>query len=524
MDVNGLPLWNFDSAASFGMNGSASSQLKWDADDAQLILASEQSEPQLAEDKVFARRMLSLPSPICDAAGCYAYWDLSRELVAASGFAEGVIEIDLGAEPGAVVVRPDDLALGTDQIVYAARNAEIVMHDLRGRYPLVAIAHPDFSPGLLAPAAGGGVHCFDVTRNRLAKLSGYPMRPQGLTDPAPDQFKPQDPNHNPPRIRPLSRTRLASRFQAVALASSPAGQLALLAWQNSGEAALFVLRARKWVQAGVLTGVRFAWSIAWHGEEALAVMASDGAKAAQQAYLYDVTRTTAFTGGLMPLGQIYLLRDAWPGGFCNASHAQAQFLVTDPQAPAIPLPSPVGVRRIIAVSGTQFARSGRVLIGPIDSNAVGTVWHRIYAEAKIADGTGFTASVHACDSAEPPNLPGADDAPIWAAHRFGRVGAAPEAARLPQAAWCNSESELPGEPSRLCCEAETDKAGLFTVLLQHSNRRVRRKHAPPAPAPVKPSCRYRWPRPARKPVPRPSDLQHRAGPPPRPIGDRPRLR
>lgn len=480
MDVNGLPLWNFDSAASFGLGAGASSGLKWDADDAQLTLASEQFAPQLAEDEDFARRMLSLPSPICDAAGCYAYWDHGRQLVAASGFAEGVVEIDLGVEEGDAIVRPDDLALGTDQIVYAARNGEIVMHDLRGRYPLVAISHPDFSPALLAPAKGGGAYCFDIGRNRLGKLAGYPLRPQGLTDPKPEQFKPVDPNPDPPTIRVLSRTRLAARFKAVALASSPEGQLALLAWQNSGDVALFILRDRKWVQTGELTGIRFAWSIAWHGEEIIAVMASDGAKAAQQAYLYDVASTKAFTGERAPMGHIYLLRDAWPGGFCNGANTNAQFLTTDPDNPTVPIPVPTGVRRIIAVSGNQYARNGHVLIGPIDSNATGTVWHRLYAEAKVAEGSGFVARVYASDNPEAPRLPDADGAfiwgPDWAVHLFGRAGA-PSGAnteRLPRAAWCNSESELPGEPSRLCCDLEIDKAGLFTVLLQHSDRRVRR--------------------------------------------------
>nr|WP_166180931.1 hypothetical protein [Altererythrobacter segetis] len=474
MDVNGLPMWLMSGAEAFGVRpgGKASHvhALQWNDERGHLTLASQQQEPALGEDETFARLMRSRPSPVADAADTFAWLNPATLGIEASGFAPGMVAIELGAnnqpEAPPALLAPTDMALGDEQILYIARDGEVIMRDLRGRYPTARANKAGFSAHLIAPRPGGGAWAFDQSGNRLAIVRGYPLRPLGLKDPAPGSFAPVDANIDPPRIEPFRRKSLPAGFEAVSLASSPEGQLAVLCWKTGEDAAIFTLDGDRFILRARTAGIRFPWSLAWVGEDRVAILAADGAKVAKQAFVYR-TDLPLEEQGVFPEGQVYLLRDALPGRFCNRLGAEPTYLT----APGGTM-TPAGVRRLLALSGARYGREGHVLLGPIDSGREGCVWHRIYLEAALAGHSSMRLDFFAGDSAAEPKLPGADGAPAWASHLVSpRLDSTKPIA---QASWCSSPSEMPATAPILTCDPRADEAGLFTLLLQHSDRKVRR--------------------------------------------------
>lgn len=475
MDINGLPMWLIAGPGAFGIgpgagNASQVHALQWNDERGHLTLASQQQAPTLTEDETFSRLMLSRPSPVADAADTFAWLNPATLGIEASGFAPGMVSIDLGPgnrpETPPSSLAPSDMALGAEQILYIARDGAVIMRDLRGRYPTARAARSGFSAHLLAPRPGGGAWAFDQGGNRLALVRGYPLRPAGLKDPAPGSFALEDSNADPPRIEPFRRKSLAAPFEAVSLAASPGGQLALLAWKAGEDAAIFTLDGDRFVLRARTVGIRFAWSLAWVGEDRVAIIASDNGKVAAQAFVYR-TDLPFEDEGLLPEGQFYLLRDAFPGRFCNRLGDVPTYL-TSPAGSA----PPASVRRLISLSGARYAREGRVLLGPIDSGREGCVWHRMYLEAAVAGHSSLRIDLIARDSAAEPALPGEDDAPIWASHRVS-ARADPSQSGA-QAAWCSVPSELPATAPILACPPRPGEAGLFTLLIQHDDRKVRR--------------------------------------------------
>src|SRR5688500_5147774 len=170
MDVNGLPMWLLAGPGAFGMAGGAGGAsharaLQWNAERDHLTLASQQDRPALAEDESLARLMLSRPSPIADTANTFAWLNPATQVIEASGFAPGMVSIDLGPgnkpEMPAPLLAPTDMALGTDQILYIAHDGEVIFRDLRGRYPTARAVKAGYSAHLLAPRPAGGAWAFD---------------------------------------------------------------------------------------------------------------------------------------------------------------------------------------------------------------------------------------------------------------------------------------------------------------------------------------------------------------------------
>jgi phage tail-like protein len=478
MDVNGLPMWMLSRPQDFGLEADAASisqpnNLAWDSAHGHLMLASQQAKPAIAEDENFARLMLSQPSPVCDAAGTFAYWHTARlpqkSHIRASGFAPGATEIELGdATPQTLT--PTDMALGADQILYVARDGSIIMADLRTRYPLSKVSKKDFSAHLVAPCPDGGVWAFDQIRRQLAKLNGYPLRLLGINRAALDAFGPKDLNANPPKMKLLSTASIEARFDAVAIATSAHGNVALLAWEAGQDAMLFMLENGSFNALGRTQGLRFPWSIAWQGEACIAVIASNGAKPAAQAYIYSTAGVSGADVNILPDGKIYMLQSLWPGGFCNSLGGQAHYLVSANTGQSVGGNLPTSVRRLVALSGTQYARRGGVLTGPFDAGQSGCVWHRIYAEAAISQQCCISLHIYADDAADPPARPGAPNAQAWARHTIGGL----KDAHVPDAAWCTQPSEIAGAVPILACPQKIGSAGLFTVLLQKNDCAVRR--------------------------------------------------
>lgn len=473
MDVNGLPFRLVTGAADFGFASDAAgarvaAHLALAESSGQLRLASEQAAPADAEDETFARLLMAQPSPVADRLGGFAWWDADAKRIEASGFAPGSVEIALGAGGGPIVT-PSDLMLGEDDVLYVARGGKVIFHDLRARWEDVEVGHATLVANLLAPAPGGGGWAYDRTNRRLLRVVGRPLRfvAARAADPG-TGFTPEEPNADPPRLTPAGRGTIADRFDPVALAASPDGKLALLAWESAADAALFVFGEEGFVEHGRLAGLRFPFSLAWVGEDRVAVLSAKAAELAPQSYVYAVAGAPVAGRALLPEGRIHRLLDPWAGGFCNALSPQPRHL----QAAADG--SPRAIRPLHALSGGLFAREGQVLIGPIDGAAAGCVWHRLYAEAALADGTAVDLQLRAADDPTEPAMPAGIDDPAWALHRVLPHTRADTPAGAPVAAWLPQPSEIANAPALLACPPRADKAGLFTLMLQHPGRKVRR--------------------------------------------------
>ena len=112
--------------------------------------------------------------------------------------------------------------------------------------------------------------------------------------------------------------RFPTDFTPVAMAASPGGRLALLAWATGEDAALFSFEEEGFVLRFRLAGLRFPFALAWSGEGEVAVLASDGAAVARQAFVYPMDLPAMPETALPPDGRIHPLIQAWPGKFCNA--------------------------------------------------------------------------------------------------------------------------------------------------------------------------------------------------------------
>lgn len=474
MDVNGLPFRQLSGRADFGLapgsrGGQIAEDLAFSEPHGEVRLARQQAAPALAEDELFARRMASTPTPVADPMGGFAWWDSEEGQIRASGFAPGAIEIEIAAPEGAVTRAPSGLALGADDVLYVARDGKVILHDLRGRWPDATAGSASFHADLIAPAPDGGAWAYDRGRGLMGRVRGRPLRFTGLTDPAPDRFQPVEPNRNPPRLQAVRSARLPATFEVVALAVSPGGRLALLGWEAGAFATLFTFEKEGFSARFRLDGLRFPYGLAWMDDDQVAVMASSGAAPAAQAYVYPLDSAPTPERALPPDGRVHPLIGPWAGGFCNGYSAPARYLTADETAAA-----PGGLRPLHALSGGKYARDGRVLIGPIDAGQAGCVWHRLYAEAALADRTAIDLRLWASDLADKPALPGEDGAPDWALHRLLPHPSADTPAATPVGAWLPQASEVPFAPAQLGCERRPDKAGLFTVLVQHPDRRVRR--------------------------------------------------
>lgn len=481
MDVNGLPFRLVTGAADFGFAADAegarvAAHLALADTSGQLRLASEQAAPADGEDEIFARLMVSQASPVADRLGGFAWWDGRIE---ASGFAPGSAELEL--DPGddetplgeALMAlsgkTPSDMMLGEDDVLYVAREGSVTWHDLRARWRDTPIRHATWNAQLVAPAPGGGGWAYDRVNRKLLRIDGRPLRFAGLQDDRGARFAPEEPNPDPPRLTETSGGAIADKFDAVALAASPEGKLALLAWESAADAALFVFGEQGFVEHGRLSGLRFPFALAWDGEDRVAVISTKGAAPAPQSYVYAVTGAPVAGRALLPEGRIHRLLDPWAGRFCNALAEQPQHL----QA-AAPDAAPHAIRPLHALSGGLYAREGTVLIGPLDGAAAGCVWHRLYAEAALTDGTAIDLQLSASDDPTEPAMPTGFDDPQWALHRILPHARDDTPDGVPVAGWLPQNSEIANAPALLACPPRPDKAGLFTLMLQHPGRRVRR--------------------------------------------------
>jgi phage tail-like protein len=158
-----------------------------------------------------------------------------------------------------------------------------------------------------------------------------------------------------------------------------------------------------------------------------------------------------------PVGDFYPLRGHNSGPFLNAVDSVPYY------------PTDSGSTPLHRISLPFFARQGQASNNVLlDSKNAQTAWHRLYLEAVIPANCGIKVYLAASDDPQPPTNPDQ-----WHEHQFGEMFVNGNASGVPRSAWVSSPSEIPFHAGLLCCPREKGRAGLFTVLIQRANRRVR---------------------------------------------------
>ncbi|MBZ0316282.1 MAG: phage tail protein [Anaerolineae bacterium] len=444
MDANGLRFWMLADERDWTLVETV------EYDERMLRLQSRRKLPpltnaaSLASEPESLRRLELVPETI-DEYGTRAQWSEGMAAVVGVGVLPNPTPIYL---PSAA---PTDLALGYDGVLYMAIDGAIVMQDRRDRWEEITLRVEGFAAWRLAAAPDGGVWALDRTNRQLARVTGlpYPTRPYGPY--GPDVFRPCDENPNPPHMIVLALASWPAEERAAGIACSPVGEVALLTWGTDGQGRVRLLTEDGMFRPPIrLAEAYHPYSLQWVSEEALAVLVVD---LPTEAPVFEVhtTRTS-----LDPVGDFYPIRRHDGGPLLNGISLPPHYPTLEGSSPLYPLSLP------------SYATQGSAINQRLmDSGSGNTAWHRLYLEAVIPPQCAIRVWLAASD--DPRETVPAED---WHIHVFGdeqRPG-------FPHGVWVTYPSEVPFHQGLLACPIEPHRAGLFTVLIQRSNRKVRTLH------------------------------------------------
>jgi len=427
-----------------------------------LRLASERTLSVAPADAaaIAATALERLPRSV-DRHGAIARWDeAAMAILAVSHLPETAILLPLSE-------RPQDFAVGFDDVLYVALAERLLLHDLRGRWPDTVLPTPGFQTWRIAADPAGGAWLLERASGRLGRLSGcvQPARPAAHY--LPGTFRPDPENPTPLMLRLFDGVVWPAGERAQALALAGDGSLALLSWFGDGESRLRLLDRQLGTlgPAQTLAAASFAYSIDWLSEGRVAVRLPGRRDA--PVWVPRLAPTAALT--LAPAGDIYPLA-------AEAEEAPFAHRLDDPPRYAL---AGGGLEPLYRLSVSRLARRGEAAnfsadgMHLIDSGNQQTVWHRLYAEARLPVSCALVVWLAA--SAE-PSVETVDE---WHAHVFGEMPEQfPEDARpagpVPRAVWERQPSELPGHPGLGAWGTpEPGRAGLWTALIQRAAHRMR---------------------------------------------------
>jgi phage tail-like protein len=476
MDANGQRFWQLADRGSF-----RSTDVAWDTARRRLRLANERASISIVEDPAEASARLARVPLSRDGFGNVA------RAVGPDVIVRSVLGDDAARSSGTAPVT--DLGIGGDGILAVADGARLVLIDLRDRFADLVLTHPALLPWRIAPRAGGA-WVLGVDRRSLGWWGGEAWRDRPPVLPSPGTFRPEPENLDPPRLVSVPLTLVAGE-ELVAIASSPDGGAIVLSWvADAARARLFdpVGRPRGVVP---LNGITRPFAVAALNATQIAVLLAPASSGpVPEALVYDLSDPELLRDGADASGDFWPLV-AWDGGpFAHALPGDLHYPV-----------SSTATRPLHRLSLPSLRARGVVYAVPIDSNEDATVWHRLFLEADVPEGTGLLVDAIASDSAEPPaaweterrvlsnELASASwDAFPGSPHLLGEVGSevgplVPEGDPLPpqrvfpegdarglapRFAWHRAPSELPFHPGLLGCTPAEDRSGLFGVLLQRA--------------------------------------------------------
>ncbi|MCP4692444.1 MAG: phage tail protein [Desulfobacterales bacterium] len=467
-DANGLRFWMLANEEDWCFSGD-SHDVRYDPRRLSLTLASGRPDapPPTGEEVYFWRRDaiegLMLVPGARDGLGARVRWDYSLGAVMTAGSGDETTVHDFGGPA------PEDLAMGRDGVLYMTFEGRVTMVDLTGDWEPVELGKEGFDAWRLAADPGGGVWVLDRTTPRLGKVRGRPLPERAHVTPyRPDTFRPQRENPDPPAFILLPEGDFSPAERPVAIASNPAGVLALLTRIEGEDATLRLYKGGAWSPPARLAGSRFTYSMAWVSESRIALLVINLTTEALVYPLITTLITTSITTSIPPadapedvppVGDVYPLKNHFHGPFINGCNFPAYY----PANGAPGASSPLHHLSLPSFAPEGFTASRR----PMDGLSAGAVWHRLYLEASIPPNCGVKVCLAAYD---PPEEEGPTH---WWEHRFGVTPGCEEKSDAPRGAWSPLPSEIPHHPGLTPCKREKDRTGLFTVLIQRAGRRVR---------------------------------------------------
>lgn len=485
MDANGLRFWMVSTAEQW----TAEEGLTYDAERRTLQLARSRRNvspvPDLMRRRALqhaARSRLDNIPQTRDQYGARAFWNTELQQVAAVGAASDPIAIYRPTleEP------PTDLAMGADGVLYVAIAGHIILKDLGNRWDAVNLAQTDFTAWRLATDPNGGVWVLDrndadPTQRQLARVQGLPLLQNPPNASPANTFMPCEDNPDPPRLTTVWSGQLEADEEPIAIASSPQGQVSLLTvvWPKPRKKTKSKKKAKRrrrnttnrspevgirylqsdttWTTKIVLNGIYYPYSFTWISENRVAVLATDNDG---EAFVYTLPLLEQITHSVDPLGEFYPLRNHNQDPFVHGLSLPPHY------------PTPAGSNPLYPISLPTFVPSADVrATAAFDSGQLDTVWHRLYIEAVIP--SGCTIQVYVATSDFEDERPLFPDTDLWYPHQFGERFSL-EDRHLPTGVWVDRmPSEIPYHQGLLPCPIEENRSGLFTVLIQRANRRVR---------------------------------------------------
>lgn len=473
MDSNGLKFWLLADERHWLLPGDPPA-LEYDAQRRSLRLARQRRELDLVEDRSKAEARLEIVPQTRDRHGNRAWYDAGLRSVFSVGVSDTPVLI-YRVEGTATLT---DLAMGEDGVLYIAVGGAVIMHDLRERWRGALVSVSGFNAWRLSPTLDGGAWVLDRDNRQLARLHGYPLSDRADKPYAPGTLRPCRENANPPRLEVLEDVVWPAPETPVAVACGPGGEVALLSWESGGDALLRQLSGTwRLSQPMTLLGSRFPYTLAWVANARVGVLVCGETNMAlpepkSEARVYKVVDVANANGPVrqFPSGDLYPVKiDYSQGPFIHGLDYPPHY------------PSFKGSHALHRLSFPFFTRQGQAfntaLSAPIDSASVDTVWHRLYIEAVIPQGCGIrlwlAASNHIVDLLADSALGQAERQLTWFEHRFGERYQQGGRSDIPVGSWTSLASELPHHPGLLPCAREAERKGLFTVLIQRPNRKVR---------------------------------------------------
>ena len=481
IDANKQRSWMLAAAAAFNLEPDHE-QLVWDAALQVLRLRSSRRVANLPNDREAAAALADQSPMTLDAFGTWAGVNPAGDCLVAGGVMDDTVDI-LPIPAAEVLV---DMAMNTDGILYAiSRDAAGVSTiylinrlgskeegkagvdgydaDLFDTEAVKTLqTGTAVQPDRVAALPQGGALLLDRQRGQFYQIVGEPCRDQPRAIYRPDTPRPCADFPPPQKLIARPDLDLPEHCTAVAMASNPGGEVAVLLFPEPEEkpAEVVLISAGKIGAALPLADTGAPFSIGWVKDNWWAVLFKD----LKEAIVYPLPFLEKDPGKpLTAVGYRYPLN--WGTGdasknrpFFNGLAAPVCYRSTDRNGRFKPRP-------LHPLSFPAYPPSAAVdAADPIDSQKPGTVWHRLYLEAHLPEETGVRVYLAAAD--ELSEL----EQPRWMEHQFGRVAAKPD---VPRGAWLREASEVPFHKGLLHCRPSRNRAGLFTVLIQRPGYTVR---------------------------------------------------
>ncbi|MCB9742409.1 MAG: phage tail protein [Alphaproteobacteria bacterium] len=473
MDVTGASFLILTGAEAF-TPAEDPDRVSWDEAGACLRLASQESAPALTEDAALAEALRERPPGVMDGFGGLGQVVEVADGEGSSAGDELLVlhhDVDSGEMlPPRVVLSAETItgvAIDDQGFMTAAADGQLLVRDSRTQgeptqgwqtvdvVRLTGDASLSLAAWRVAPRPGGGAWILDRDQGQLLTWFGKVSRAQTPRDYVPGTFRPVFDDVDTVEVRAPQRGGFDGDTPA-GLACSPEGRVVVLGLREDPDTAealdarlhLFDADGRL-LRRVVLLGVTQPYSVAWTDAERVAVLVTHQGSphGFAIAYKLDVDDIE-----LLPVGETWPLRRHTGSALLTSPDQRAWY------------PTAGDPRRLVSLSLPKRASAGGAIARTLDSNAAGTVWHRLFMEAVLPEGCGVNVELAASDRPEPPEDPAA-----WHPHHFGLVPGGMRS--VPRAAWQREASEIPHHPGLLGLPRRQGRSGLFGVLVQRQGHK-----------------------------------------------------